>query len=82
MTINSKDIFDQVLQLPEDEQRALQTLLNQKHPASHWGQRVIAAINALSPEMKNDPAYDDPVAWVKQQRDIHDSRRNSSGDSD
>lgn len=73
--MNPKDIFERVLQLPEDEQRELQALLNQKHPPTHWGQRVIAAINALSPEMKNDPAYDDPVTWVKKQREEHDTLR-------
>jgi len=74
--MNAKDIFEQVLQLPEDEQRELQDILNQKHHAPHWGQSVIAVINALSPEMKDDPAYDDPVAWVKKQREEHDTTRN------
>ncbi len=74
--MNPEDIFDQVLQLPEDQQRQLQEMLNQRFPSLHWGQQVIAAINALSPEMKNDPAYDDPVAWVKEQREEHDASRN------
>jgi len=34
--MNAKDIFEQVLQLPEDEQRELQDILNQKHHAPHW----------------------------------------------
>lgn len=38
-------------------------------PAEHWGQKVIAAIKALPEDMRNDPAYADPVAWVKRARE-------------
>jgi hypothetical protein len=33
-----------------------------KNSDEHFGQRVIAAIEALPAEMRNDPAYADPVA--------------------
>ena len=36
---------------------------------THFGQRVIAAIQALPADMRNDPAYADPVAWVKKARE-------------
>jgi hypothetical protein len=78
--MTGKEIFEQVLQLPEDEQRALQELLEQKQAENHWGKRVIAAIEALDPEIRNDPAYADPVAWVKRAREklIHPDPDDSS----
>lgn len=47
----------------------LKTETTTESPDEHFGERLIAALQALPDDMKNDPAYADPVAWVKRARE-------------
>lgn len=44
-------------------------------PPAHWGQQMIARLDALDVSAWDDEAIDDPVAWVKRQRAEQQSAR-------